>query len=120
MKKRCLKEISAQTMQSIGSLSLQVHKLYAYYYTACCFQAMDDCVFKQLLWDTGGWNQEKKKLRKATVVPNEYANAQSFGEGRVCASSLCSNCLQSAQCSLQECLSASITLFRYCNTDRHI
>ena len=67
--------------------------------TACCLQAMDDCVFKKLLWDTGGWNQEKKKLRKATIVPNEYADATNFGEGRVCASSVCSNCMQVALCS---------------------
>ena len=33
--------------------------------------------------ETGGWNQEKKKLRKATVVPNEDASARHFGEGRV-------------------------------------
>ena len=76
-------------MQSTGSLSLQVHKLYAYYYYAagqkCFSQIVDKCVFRQLLWHTGGWNQEKKKLRKATVVPNEYANAQNLGEGRVCA-----------------------------------
>lgn len=58
------------------------------------------CVCKQLLWDTGGWNQEKKRLRKATVVPNDYANAQNFGEGRVCASCVCSSCMQSALCSL--------------------
>lgn len=36
-------------------------------------------------WYTGGWNQEKKRLRKATVVPNEYPDAKHFGEGRVCA-----------------------------------
>lgn len=33
--------------------------------------------------EPGGWKQEKKMLRKATVIPNEDASAEHFGEGRV-------------------------------------
>ena len=33
--------------------------------------------------EPGGWRQEKKMLRKATVIPNEDASAEHFGEGRV-------------------------------------
>ncbi|KAL3149400.1 hypothetical protein ABBQ32_002196 [Trebouxia sp. C0010 RCD-2024] len=36
----------------------------------------------------GGWNQEKKRLRKATVVPNDYPDAKNFGEGRIQATDL--------------------------------
>ena len=33
--------------------------------------------------NVGGWNQEPKRLRKATVVPNVDAKAHHPGEGRV-------------------------------------
>ncbi|DBA70392.1 TPA: hypothetical protein ACH3X2_011808 [Trebouxia sp. C0005] len=36
----------------------------------------------------GGWNQEKKILRKATVIPNEDASAKHFGEGRLASTDL--------------------------------
>lgn len=51
------------------------------------------------LWYTGGWNQEKKLLRKATVAPNLDADAKHFGEGRV-SGSCCSNITQSVICTL--------------------
>lgn len=82
----------------------------------------DSCFFKHLLWDTGGWNQEKKRLRKATVVPNDYANAQNFGEGRVCAPCVCSSYVQSALCSLDlkalAHLSVTMNLYRMLHRSR--
>jgi len=56
---------------------------HAYISHLACKFAPVHLLIDSALCASGGWNQEKKKLRKATVIPNADASAEHFGEGRV-------------------------------------
>ena len=82
MRMLCFQTTLNQPTLSTGSLNLLVcvHSMHKFHIllASVCHLLTDGA-----LCATGGWNQQKKKLRKATVIPNEDASARHFGEGRV-------------------------------------